>query len=304
MLAPTRDTLRISLIASGWLALGLFGARTVAFYLPRSVAGALTEASYFAAIWTIVTALGVLVCGWWLEEPRKLLGLTGPLWRPMRTAALLAPVLLVVSLYVAWKVALPAIQGELLTRGRQAVRATVSSSNLAARQANLGTLLLWTIVVTPLAEELLFRGALWSALAGLLSKRTLATLATAALFAWLHVEGSGGVARLAFVQTLLLGLALGTARQASQSLAAPVVLHAGFNTLTLAQKHGWFGKEYWPLPLPIPLRLWLLALAAGSLAVGLWLTGRRRPEPWKALAQEDEEQTVQATETAQAAETD
>jgi membrane protease YdiL (CAAX protease family) len=290
-----RDTYRLLLLGSTWLGLGLLGVRTLAFHLPRSVAAALTEASYFASVWIVITVLGVVASFRLLDEPRERLGFTRPKARPVALALLVVPAVLVVSLYLGWKLALPTIREELLARGGQAVRATVSSSNRAAQKAPLGTVAFYAVVVTPLAEEFLFRGALWSAAEGILRRRVLATLVTAALFAWLHIEGNGGVALLGFVQTLLLGVALGTARHFGESVAVPVALHAGFNALTLAQKNGLFGKALWPLPLPIPLRLWFFAVAAGVVAIAVWLTGRPAPAPWELVAPESEPSPRAAT---------
>ncbi|MBM4359384.1 MAG: CPBP family intramembrane metalloprotease [Deltaproteobacteria bacterium] len=306
MNAP-RSSLRLGAVAAGWLALGMLGARHLAFHLPDAIASALSEPSYYALVWSLTTALGVAAVFRLDPAPRDALALGRPSASALTLAGLVAPIVLVVSLYLAWRIALPSIQAELAARGKQAMRAAVSSANRAARQPNLGTVVLWSVVLTPLAEELVFRGALWSAIARAVAPPTetappslapkfvvrsplgdgltalvrllrgglLATLVTSLLFAWLHVEGDGGVALLALVQTALLGLALGLARGMAGSIAAPVTLHAAFNALTLAQKRGLFAGTFWPAPLPIPSKLWFVALAC-AFAVALVVTLRAR----------------------------
>jgi membrane protease YdiL (CAAX protease family) len=308
--AGVPSALVLGAIACGWLAIGVLAARHLAFYLPAAIAAALSEPSYYALVWSTTTVLGVAAVFALDPTPRDALGLRSPTGSALVLAGLLAPAVLVVSLYLAWWMALPTIQAELLTRGKQAVRAAVSSANRAARQPNLETIVLWTVVLTPLAEESIFRGALWSTVQRIVAPRTdasppslapefvtrtplrdglagcvrilreggLATLVTSGLFAWLHVEGEGGVALLALVQTLLLGLALGMARQLAGSLAAPILLHALFNGLTLAQKRGLFVGSLWPLPLPIPAKLWVLALV-GVLGAATFLGARRLFRP-------------------------
>ena len=305
-----RERFKLGLLAAAWLWFGLFSAKTLAFHLPAPVAAWLTEPSYFSLVWLTVTALGGAVCFAFLERPREALGLVRPRGGVLLPIALLAPALLALSLFLAWTLALPTLQEELLARGHQAVKASVSSANRAARQANLSTIAVWTILVTPVAEELLFRGAIWSAIAGLcaaepkarslppawlersaartvvaaivgaLGRGGLATLASAVVFAWLHLEGHGGAAIVAATQTLCLGLAAGVARQTSGSVLASIVLHGCFNALTLLGKRTWAKAPKWPLPLPIPLPLWWLALGCTGAALLVilcrWAYLRRR----------------------------
>lgn len=308
--SPRRAGLVLAGLACAWLAAGVLGARHLAFQLPKSFAAALSEPSYYALVWTLTTLLGVTAVFAVDRRPREALALERPSLSSLGLASLLAPLVLVVSLYVAWRVALPTIVVELATRGKQAVNAAASTANRAARKPNVTTIVVWSVFITPLAEELLFRGALWSALRRLFARdgaaappslapelvvrsrvldltRALAsfardgglpTLLVALLFAWLHVEGEGGVAQLAFVQTALLGLALGLARARSGSLAAPIVMHACFNALTLAQKRGLLRGDVWPAPLPIPSKLWVIA-AVGALLSTVFVVARRLARP-------------------------
>src|SRR5690606_1465337 len=106
----------------------------------------------------------------------------------------------------------------------QAVEKNTGAFGRALVETHPATTLVWAVVLTPIAEELIFRGALWSGItrlsAGLApaAERSLppellsepwplrfarrarqrlagggaATLLTAGLFAWLHADQPGG----------------------------------------------------------------------------------------------------------------
>src|SRR5690606_18110483 len=75
----------------------------------------------------------------------------------------------------------------------------------------------WAVGFTPIAEELLFRGALYQAFASLLrgdasgeasvgvSGHGVAIVATTAIFAWMHADQSGGAGIVRMVQASCLG---------------------------------------------------------------------------------------------------
>jgi membrane protease YdiL (CAAX protease family) len=86
---------------------------------------------------------------------------------------------------------------------------------------------LWTCIVasalvTPLSEELLFRGVLQPMLAQLIRPRE-ALIVQAALFSALHFSP------VILVTHFLMGLSFGWIRQRSGSLLPSVALHAAWN---------------------------------------------------------------------------
>src|SRR5262249_17512331 len=89
----------------------------------------------------------------------------------------------------------------------------------------LGTLLLaiGSVLLGPLAEELLFRGLLLAWLERLFPART-ALWISAAIFAAQHSAYGPGVATI-----VLIGLVLGWARQRTGGLAAPLFIHTVYN---------------------------------------------------------------------------
>lgn len=90
------------------------------------------------------------------------------------------------------------------------------------------SILLTTLVIAPLVEEILFRLGLyeWLRLHGL--PHGLAMALTAASFAAIHQ------APAAFPGLFILGLFMQHARRASGTLRLPILVHAGFNAISLA----------------------------------------------------------------------
>lgn len=91
---------------------------------------------------------------------------------------------------------------------------------------------LWiaAVVLAPVAEELLCRGAAWRALQRLAPGRPIECIvATAALFALLHGLNGGFV--LEFPHRFVVGLGLGWLRQRGASLAPCIAAHALHNAL-------------------------------------------------------------------------
>ena len=81
-------------------------------------------------------------------------------------------------------------------------------------------------VGAPIAEETLFRGFLYGTLKGTAAGRPAAALATSAMWASLHANYSGyGLAAIT-----LIGLYLAYLRDRTQSLAAPILCHAAYNS--------------------------------------------------------------------------
>jgi membrane protease YdiL (CAAX protease family) len=117
--------------------------------------------------------------------------------------------------------------------------------------------------IGPFAEELLFRGALYTALRPLYTPAS-ATGITAMLFSMIHLEPR-------FLPSILaVGMLLGLVRAVSGSLWPPLFLHAAFNATALTMPF-----------LPPPVRQASLPLVLGSLPVaalilvGIAVVGRK-----------------------------
>src|SRR5205085_449203 len=70
-----------------------------------------------------------------------------------------------------------------------------------------------------------------------------ATLASAAVFGAMHLGMAGGSGIVRVVSATCLGLACGTARHLAGSVAAPLLLHALYNLLSVGHSRAWFVSE-------------------------------------------------------------
>src|SRR5437763_14372270 len=96
----------------------------------------------------------------------------------------------------------------------------------------LGQILLTlrVVVVAPMAEEVLMRGAILPRLASWMG--AWAIVATSAIFAVLH-EGFGFAIGVRAASIFLVALVLGWARLRTGSLTAPIMMHVLYNALAL-----------------------------------------------------------------------
>lgn len=99
-----------------------------------------------------------------LKRPRPALGFSAPRRWDFAAAALLAPTAFVASTYLALQIAMPTLLAELATRGPGASKQNAGELGRTLTQAPLLVVLLWGALLAAVGEELLFRGALWSAL--------------------------------------------------------------------------------------------------------------------------------------------
>lgn len=299
-MASARTVLPI--IAATWIGSAYVMAYHGAPLLPRALAARLTLETFLIGVLLVSSALGLALSRLLLAEPRAALALTPPKPSHAAVAALVAPIVTVVSLYLGFELALETILAELRAGGVRAVEANTGELGRAIASAHVVTILAWAVVVTPIAEELMFRGALWSALAelaagiggrddrelppelaGIVGPRSArrgwlaggaATLGSAAVFTWLHADQAGGAGIVRAAQAACLGVALGVSRHLTRSVWPGVLLHAAFNLLAIAKTRRWVESPGWPPPLPIPVLYWQLA-AAAALAVLLWLVHAR-----------------------------
>jgi membrane protease YdiL (CAAX protease family) len=220
--------------------------------------------------------------------------------------------LFVAASYLSVYLALPTLLEEIRRGGAELVRNNAGQMGQAMRQSPVLLVLLWGVVVAPVGEELLFRGAVWAALwratqrllpdrgeavASLpgefiersillslakslrhwLERGGLATLVSGALFGLLHWDMPGGQGIIRVTATICLGLACGVARQASGSIAVPIVVHCGFNLLGLAGARRWVVTESFPTHYMVPTLSTLLGAVGLVVAIVLALVLRGRP---------------------------
>lgn len=88
------------------------------------------------------------------------------------------------------------------------------------------------VLVTPVVEEILFRGLLQSALAAALPWRWGAVLGASALFTLAHT--AGGVEAHSLPAIAVLGLSMGIAYERTGRIAVPIAMHLAFNGANVA----------------------------------------------------------------------
>jgi membrane protease YdiL (CAAX protease family) len=215
----------------------------------------------------------------------------------------------VAASYLAIAIALPTLLDELARGGRELAQKSSGDFGKSITRSPVLLALLWAAIVSPLSEELLFRGAAWSAVQRLVDRLSpsrrgrdpvslalplsegivlralraaggwllaggIATLVTSTIFTWLHADMAGGLGIVRVVSAGALALACGVARHHAGSVLAPVVLHMAYNTLSLATARRWVVSDTFPIKLGVPTLLTSVGAAALLIAVA-WLLVRR-----------------------------
>jgi len=161
--------------------------------------------------------------------------------RPSSASRGRAIVVGLLGLALAWPfVTLTAWSGDMLQQamGGPAVPA-VAHDTLELLRANASRPSAWllalaVVTLTPLAEELVWRGGMQQLLKGLGMTRLGAVAVTAVLFALVHWSAVPPSARLSALPALAaLGFALGWLMERAGRLAAPITAHAAFNLANL-----------------------------------------------------------------------
>jgi len=299
-------------VAIAWLALSHGLGIALVRVLPAPFIRALGLHGYYSLVLVVATSLGLLAVRAAVKDTQAAVWGRSPVVWALLAGLLLAPMVMALSTYLGFKIALPTLIEELQRGGAAEANENTGTYGKALVASPLPVTLLWGVLLAPVAEELLFRGALWTAIARVTSPKKkdeaaaasldaafiaespvlkmgrhvvrwlrtggIATLVTAAVFAGMHADQSGGAGIVRVVQTACLGLALGMVRHHSGGVAAPIVLHALFNLMSLARLRKWIAPEFWPKPLPVPVLYWQLA-AAGVLglivAAVAWRLSRR-----------------------------
>ncbi len=309
---------RFLIVAALWLLFTRVALDHGALLLPTSLARGLTLEAFLTLAQIVTTAVGLGLCALVLRGVRDPLALHAPSARALASASLAATPVFLVAMAAGIAIALPTLLAELRAGGAAVSQKNVGELGRALEKASLGMTLLWATVAAPLAEELLFRGAVWSAFQRLVAPAPapvdaapassapaslppellddgwvvkaarrigaglrsggLATLASAAVFGAMHLGMAGGSGIVRVVSATCLGLACGMARHLGGSLAAPLALHIVYNLISVGHARGWFLSETFPAKFAIPTLIMLLA-ALSSVALAVFLALTRRPAP-------------------------
>ncbi|HQP38582.1 MAG TPA: CPBP family intramembrane metalloprotease [Polyangiaceae bacterium] len=319
----SRDTtwLRLLTIAIAWLALQQVLARYGAYLVPLSVARHLTLQTFLMIVQVVVTAAGLGLAAIVLRSLRRDMGIGLPSRWQASTILLSTPMLFVLASYVAIGIALPTLMEEIARGGAAVSQQNAGEFGRALKKDPVVLTVVWGVVFAPFAEELLFRGALWSAVASLTrrferpreQKRDsletfleesavqraaravwrwalqggIATLFAAAVFGWMHADMKGGVGIVRVVSTTCLGLACGAARHVTGSVLAAVLVHFVFNLLSIGQTRRWWAVAGFSSLYGVST---LIMLVASLLAIALlvvWIA-RRSAQRRDAMAAAEE----------------
>lgn len=278
--------------------------------LPRSFARELTLEAYLAIVQVVTLAIGFTLSFALLHDPRRDLALRPPELGAVAYALLLTPAAFVLATGAAFQIAKPTLIAELLRGGMQEVQKNTGEfgRELTASPAFLA--FVWGAIVSPIAEEAFFRGAFFTlvrdAIASLgardgererLARELLAegpvvrasravvawlgdggaaTLVVAVVFGWLHHDMPGGLGIVRFVSALGLGVACGLSRQWSASVVPPMLVHVGFNALSLATARRLVVTDSFPVKSGVPTLVAAIALAFTWIAALSYLFAKRR----------------------------
>jgi membrane protease YdiL (CAAX protease family) len=272
----TGEVLRLVVVAvvALWLALYLLpvGARMAPMALQKAISWSTFRA--LSQVGILGLTLGVALV---LRVPRAALGVTEPRWRGALVAVLASPLVWSVAAWVALSVALPTLMEELATRGSGASRQQAGAFGRELTGTPWASAILSGALLAAAAEELVFRGALWGAVAAVVRRWwpagrreavaiVVATATQAAAFGWAHHDLPGGVGIVRVVSTGCLGLAAGGVRAATGSIVAS------------GQARGVFAGGAVIGGLPVALFVAGAGGAIGAAAL-LWAGRPRAPQP-------------------------
>lgn len=177
-----------------------------------------------AAVVLLSTPVALLLVSWWFVlRPRALAGL--PSWMgPDPGRALGIGVLAGIGMWVVGNLVGAAVIALLQALG---IGVDTQLAERAVETLDPWLVVLVVIFLAPVAEELFFRGVVFNAWLREGGVRW-AFIGSTLLFALIHLSIA------AFVPILLLGFALAWIYRRTQSLLAPIALHATFNGISVA----------------------------------------------------------------------
>jgi len=308
-------TLRLVVVAAVWFVTQQVLTRYAALALPRAWAAQLSLELYLVLVQLVTLPIGLGLARLLLKRNAwPALGLVWPTGKSLALGAALCPLLFALASYLAVYLALPTLLEEIRRGGAELVRSNAGQVGQAMRQSPLLLVLFWSVLLAPLGEELLFRGAVWGALARVtracfpersapapslpgefiepslllslvrgvgrwLEHGGIATLLSGVAFGLLHWDMPGGQGIIRATATTCLGLACGVARQASGSLVIPILVHAGFNLLGLAAARRWLVSDTFPTHYMVPTLGTLLGAVGALVAIVLAVALSSRKAP-------------------------
>ena len=279
-------------IAALWLLTGRLLPDLLWRALPDVVLDSLSLPSYSMLCQLTTTLMGLGAARLVLTRPAEALGANRPSGWHLALAAMLAPAVFALASFIAIEIAEPYLVAELAREGAGASRRNAGAFGRAVTQAPLLVTLVWGAVLAAIAEELAFRGALFGAIekgvlamlardvapsgesrAKLLSG-ILATVLTAVVFGAMHADMKGSVGIVRVASATCLGLACGSARLVTSTIFVPMILHFGYNSVSLGLGRGLFRGDSDPLVSVVPNRLLALAALGVFLAVAVSVARR------------------------------
>lgn len=299
---------KLAILSVVWLFLVKFGGRLLFAVVPLSLVQGLAPALVDLCLQVITTLAGVALGFALLRGSlRDALGLSMSAPVVAKAAAkgfLVAPMAVVISSFVALKIAEPILIREMAERGAGVSRQNAGAMAQQLVNAPAWLVLLWAVVFAAIFEELLFRGALWSTIDAFVKRSgetsassssavpgsidaelaamrgpsaidrvresgLIATVLSAIVFSAMHFGIPGGVGVLRIVSTLLLGLACGFARQLSGTVVAAIVIHLINNFLAVPVVRQAIVSETFPVLEGIPTLLVPVALL-GLVGAAIW----------------------------------
>lgn len=177
-----------------------------------------------AAVVLLSTPVALLLVSWWFVlRPRALAGL--PSWTGRSALqAVVIGVLAGIGMWIVGNLVGAAVIALLQALGMEV---DTQLAERAVETVDPWLVVLVVIILAPIAEELFFRGIVFNAWLREGGVRW-AFIGSTLLFALIHLSIA------AFLPILLLGFALAWVYRRTQSLLAPIALHATFNGISVA----------------------------------------------------------------------
>jgi membrane protease YdiL (CAAX protease family) len=282
---------RLAAVAVVWVVMARYVPTVLWHAFPRDLLDALTLPVYSMLCQVVTTGAGVGLACLVMKRPGAALGVMRPGPWDAALTAVLTPAVFVAASYIALKIAEPYLLEELATQGAGASRRNAGEFGRAVTQAPLAMTLLWGAVLAAIAEEIVFRGAIFGAveqallvaygrrrdegrrLAGRTTAEwisgVIAIVVAAAAFGAMHADMKGSVGIVRVAATTCLGLACGTARLLSRTVLVSMLLHFTYNTISLGIGRGWFQGASEPLVSVVPNRLLVIAVVGLIVATAV-----------------------------------
>lgn len=227
--------------------------------LPLTLARQLTLQNYLTIVQVVTALFGLGVSFLLLKEPREALGLVSPGAKRIGFVLLLAPLVFALSARTAFLSARPTLLQELAERGREAVQRSTGQFGQELVSSGLFGAILWGVLVSPVGEELLFRGALWS-----LAERAIVGLAGSRERPEPPPPASTDLPAEMLETSFALEFGRKLARFAREGLG-PTVFSAGVFTLMHMDTPGGLGIARWVSALCLGVATGITRYATGSV---------------------------------------